>query len=198
MVDFKDGIVWVDPINAYFFVRHGEEGDWTEPENDDIQWQKWGLKCIRLPYDIGRLPSNIFDNDSFSGVTAAQWKTYISTCARPCLYDLIPDRAYRCLVLLSEIVILVSSPVIRVDDITKLRCLLEDHHKLFNRLYGKWSSSVNYHMALHIPEMICDFGPPNAFWCFAYERLNGVLAGTPNSNRNVEVEVANRFFRFFF
>ena len=39
------------------------------------------------------------------------------------------------------------------------------------------------------PSYSCEFGPPNAFWCFAYERLNGVLAGFPNSKRNVEVEV---------
>ena len=89
------------------------------------------LKCVRLPYDIGRLPSNIFDNDSsLSGVTAAQWKTFTSTCARSCLYKLMHKRNYKCLVLLSEIVIMVSSPV-RVADIAKLFRLLEDHHKLF-------------------------------------------------------------------
>ena len=56
--------------------------------------------------------------------------------------------------------------------------------------YGKWAITVNYHMSLHIPDIISDFGPPNTFWCFSYERVNGTLAGTtPNSNRNIEVEV---------
>ena len=53
--------------------------------------------------------------------------------------------------------------------------------------------TVNYHMALHLPDMILDLGPPHAFWCFAYERMNGILAGSPNSNRSIEMEVANRF-----
>ena len=45
------------------------------------------IKSVRVPYDIGRLPSNIFDSgEEPSGVTAAQWKLYIITYARPCLY----------------------------------------------------------------------------------------------------------------
>ena len=64
-------------------------------------------------------------------------------------------------------------------------------------MYGKWAVTVNYHMSLHIPDIISDFEPPNTFWCFSYERVNGTLAGTPNSNRNIEVEVANRFLRDF-
>ena len=57
--------------------------------------------------------------------------------------------------------------------------MIHDHHQLFCREYGKWSVSVNYHMSLHLPEMITDLGPPQAFWCFGYERMNGYLAGTP-------------------
>ena len=38
------------------------------------------VKSIRMPYDVGRLPSNIFDSsDEMNGVTADQWKTYIIT-----------------------------------------------------------------------------------------------------------------------
>ena len=155
------------------------------------------LKSVKLPYDIGRLPSNIFDRDSLDGATADQWKTYITTCARPCMHKLIPSLPYKSLVLLSEIVSMISSPVMSFDDIDHLDRLLHEHHALFGRIYGKWAITVNYHMSLYIPDIISDFGPPNTFWCFSYERVNGILAGTPNSNRNIEVEVANRFLRDF-
>ena len=155
------------------------------------------LKKVRLPYDIGRLPSNIFDYDGLTGVTAAQWKTYIITCARPCMYKLLPPRAYKSLVLLAKIVSYVSSPILTLDDIAALQRTLQEHHKLFCSVYGKWAVTVNYHMCLHIPDIILDYGPPHTFWCFAYERMNGMLAGTPNSNRCVELEVANRFLRDF-
>lgn len=152
------------------------------------------LKSMRVPYDIGRLPTNIFDvGEEQSGVTAAQWKLYIITYARPCLYQLLPDRAYKCLVLLSQIVSIIASPVIGPEKIDSLRKLLMDHHLLYSQVYGKWAVTVNYHMSLHLPEIMHDLGPPQSFWCFGYERLNGILAGTPNSNRSVEIEVNNRF-----
>ncbi len=146
------------------------------------------LKSIRLPYDIGRMPTNIFDKDDtccYTKVTADQWKTYIITCARPCMHKLLPGNAYRCLVLLSQIVASISSPVLTLDDVTSLHRLLHEHHSLFCRVYGKWAVSVNYHMGLHLPDIILDYGPPQSFWCFPFERMNGKLAGCPNSNRCV-------------
>lgn len=77
-----------------------------------------------------------------------------------------------------------------------LYTLLMDHHKLFCRLYGKWEVTVNYHNYVP-PHTRYNLRPPNSFWCFSYERFNGILAGSPNSNRNVKVEVANRFVRDF-
>ena len=123
-----------------------------------------------MPFDIGRLPSNIFDSgEEPSGVTAAQWKLYIITYARPCLYKLLPDRAYKCLSLLSEIVTLVVSPVFCQDTLENLFRLLHDHHLLFSQVYGVWRVTINYHMCLHLPEVILDLCPPQSFWCFAYE-----------------------------
>lgn len=88
------------------------------------------LGSIKLPYDIGRLPSHIFDDDICSNtkVTADQWKTYIVTCARPCMHNLLPQRAYRCLVLLSQIVACISYPVLTQDDVSSLSRLLQEHH----------------------------------------------------------------------
>lgn len=154
------------------------------------------LKSVKLPYDLGRLPTNIFDGDSESGhfsCTAQQWKNYATVFARPCLYKLIPDRAYKSLVALSRIVTFISSPAFKMDDLATLYRLLHEHHSLFHSMYGKWAISINYHMALHIPDVIIDHGPPQAFWCFGYERMNGFLSRMPNSNRSIEVEVMNRY-----
>ena len=137
----------------------------------------------------------MFDNDGVTGVTADQWKTYIIVCAVPCMYKLIPQMAYKSLVLLSEIVATIVAPSFSLDTIASLYRMLHEHHELFCKVYGKWAVSVNYHTSLHLPDIILDLGPPHTFWCFSYERLNGVMAGTPNSNRSVEVEVANRFMR---
>ena len=70
------------------------------------------VKSVRIPYDVGRLPTNVFDqSEGVTDITADQWKTYIVCYARPCLYKLLPDRAYKSLVLLAEIVTIIASPI---------------------------------------------------------------------------------------
>ena len=50
-------------------------------------------------------------------------------------------------------------------------------------------------MALHFPDIIKDFGPPHSFWCFSFERMNGVLSGLPASNRYIELELFTKFLQ---
>ena len=47
-------------------------------------------------------------------------------------------------------------------------------------------------MALHMPDITLDYGPPHVFWCFTYERMNGILALTPTNNRGIEQDILNR------
>ena len=54
--------------------------------------------------------------------------------------------------------------------------------------------SVNYHFALHIPDLISNYGPPQLYWCFAYERMNGILSEVPN---NVELQIIYRIIQQF-
>ncbi|POG76838.1 hypothetical protein GLOIN_2v1451707, partial [Rhizophagus irregularis DAOM 181602=DAOM 197198] len=35
--------------------------------------------------------------------------------------------------------------------------------------------TLNLHLLLHLYECAKDFGPLYAFWCFLFERMNGVL-----------------------
>ena len=140
------------------------------------------VKGLRVPYDIGRLPTNMFDSDGVSGVTAAQWKTFAIVYARPCLHSLLPTNSYKSIVLLCEIVTIVSLPIFTLQDVSELYRLLTEHHHLFCRVYGKWAVTINYHMSLHIPDIVMDLGPPHSFWCFSYERINGTLAGMSNRN----------------
>ena len=51
------------------------------------------------------------------------------------------------------------------------------------------------HLHCHLRECIKDYGPLHGFWCFPFERYNGVLGQLPNNNRSFEVQVMNRFVR---
>ncbi len=63
--------------------------------------------------------------------------------------------------------------------------------------FVEFMGSGQFPLIIHMPDIILDYGPPQSFWCFPYERMNGKWAGTPHSNRCVEVEVVNRFMRDF-
>ena len=85
---------------------------------------------------------------------------------------LAPGSAYKSMCLLCDIVSLISQPILTLDDVTRLYRLLHDYYRTYRDLYVKFQVPVNYHMALHLPDIILDYGPPHAFWCFSYERMN--------------------------
>ena len=49
---------------------------------------------------------------------------------------------------------MIPKPMISIEEVATLHRLLNEHHILFASVYGKWEVTVNYHMALHIPDII--------------------------------------------
>ena len=82
---------------------------------------------------------------------------------------------FKPLSLLCEIVVHITKPIMSEEDIETLYRLIHEHHKRFAAAYGKWDISINYRMALHICDIISDYGPPHGYWCYAYERMNVYL-----------------------
>ena len=61
----------------------------------------------------------------------------------------------------------------------------------FHGLYQQ--CTINMHLACHLRECILDFGPFHAFWCYAFERMNGHLGSFPTNHLNIEVQLMRRF-----
>jgi len=57
----------------------------------------------------------------------------------------------------------------------------EAHNRLFTmallieKHYGPAFISPNIHLSLHINQCCLDYGPPYAYWCYSFERMNGLL-----------------------
>lgn len=95
------------------------------------KWQELigRVKSVRMPYDIGRLPTNIFDTgEGLGSITADRWKIYITCYAQPCMYKLLPGGPYKCLVMLAEIVKLLVSPVFTDKNISTMYRSECTHH----------------------------------------------------------------------
>ena len=85
--------------------------------------------------------------------------------------------------------------------------------KLIEQKYGVVKITPNLHLSLHLKECVCDYGPLYVFWCFSFERMNGILGkfllnyiillhsilmnfniigSLPNSHRKIEPELMRR------
>ena len=54
------------------------------------------------------------------------------------------------------------------DKLIKVVTLIESE-------YGREIIILNLHLSLHLVECSSDFGLLYAFWCFSFERMNGML-----------------------
>ena len=54
------------------------------------------------------------------------------------------------------------------------QCLLS-MVKLVEKQYGQKKITPNMHLCLHICECALDYGPLYSFWCYSFERMNGLL-----------------------
>ena len=49
------------------------------------------------------------------------------------------------------------------------------------------------HLACHLKECMIDYGPVNEFWCFGFERFNGILGSYPNNHENISITMMKKF-----
>ena len=61
--------------------------------------------------------------------------------------------------------------------------------RLIKEHYGQELITPNIHLSLHLAECCRDYGPMYSFWCYSFERMNGLLGSYPNSRRNIEPEL---------
>ena len=74
-------------------------------------------------------------------------------------------------------------------DVSLADALLLQFCKRVERLYGKTYITPNMHLHCHLKECILDFGPIHGFWCFSFERYNGILGELPNNNKSIGIQV---------
>ena len=96
------------------------------------------IQRVKVPYDIGCIPSNINGKTDLTSLTANQWKKIALIYAWPCLSGLLSTNAYKSL---SEIVELIAKPIYNIEDIPTLYRKLNDHHKMYASVWKMGSVS---------------------------------------------------------
>lgn len=88
--------------------------------------------------------------------------------------------------------IIICSRVISVDRLEVADTYLQSFLMKFVDLHGPLKCTPNMHLHLHLRDCMLDYGPVYAFWCFSFERLNGML-GQYHNSRNIEVQIMRNF-----
>ena len=132
-------------------------------------------KEIKVPADIGRIPYKISTGEGFSGYTADQWKTFIMIYATPIMWDLLDEPDRRILANFVRACFLLTTRIIDNNALDEAHSRLLMVARLVEENYGPAVITPNIHLSLHITECCRDYGPLHSFWCYSFERMNGIL-----------------------
>ena len=154
---------------------------------EDIQGK---INAFKTPLDVGCIPRKI--ETGFAGFTADQFKNWTVLFSIPCLKDVLNDDDLECwrhFVLACRVLCQHSLTTTEIDlaDVLLLRFC-----QRVELMYGKTVITPNMHMHCHYKQMLLDYGPVYSFWCFGYERYNGILGAQPTNNKNIEAQLMKR------
>ena len=149
------------------------------------------IDSIIPPSNIGRIPSKI--SAGFAGFTAEQWMHWTTLYSPIALRKYLPLEHYTHWCLYSKACSLMCRTYIHLREIEQADELLMSFCTGLERLYGKEAITPNMHLHGHLKECILDVGPLYSFWCFSFERYNGILEKMKKSWHAPEQQLIHKF-----
>lgn len=146
---------------------------------------------MNSPGNIGHIPGKI--SSSFSGFTAEQLMVWTIMYSPVVLYGILPREHYEHWCVFSSACSYLCKPYISRREVNRANELLVKFCGEFEHLYGKEACTPNLHMHMHLKDCILDAGPVYTFWCFSFERYNGMLGGMNKSWCLPEQQLIHRF-----
>lgn len=130
---------------------------------------------FQIPADLGRIPGKVHCGEGFSNFTADQWRIFFTIYATVSLWEHLPTKDRKILSHFVRICSILVSRILEKDLIQEAHGRLIEIIKLIEMHYGRDKITPNLHLSLHLHDCSTDYGPLYAFWCFSFERMNGIL-----------------------
>ena len=132
------------------------------------------FNSIKPPDFIERLPRDLEKN--FSNFKASELQNWLLFYAIPCMKDILPERYFKHLCLLSEGIYLLLGDQISSEEIDRATALLDSFYEELPLLYGEQSCGLNVHnVGQHVVEYVKKWGPLWAWSCFPFEDMNSTV-----------------------
>jgi hypothetical protein len=130
---------------------------------------------FKVPSDLGRIPGKVDCGDGFSNFTADQWRIFFTIYATVSCWDHLSSNDQKILNHFVRICLILVNRIVETDSMKEAHQRLIKIVKLIEENYGRDKITPNLHLSLHLCECAYDYGPLYAFWCFSFERMNGIL-----------------------
>ena len=141
------------------------------------------VDAIVPPPEIGRIPSKI--SSGFSGFTADQWKNWVIYYSAFALKGILPQEHYDAWMCFVTACRLICCQTVTIAQCSEAESKIIEFCKHFEKLYGPELCTPNMHLSCHLVDCIRDYGPVHSFWCFSFERYNGILGSYHKNNHNI-------------
>ena len=148
----------------------------------------------RVPVNIGRIPHKVVSQ--VSSLTADQWKNWVLIYSIPALCSIQPREHLECWSLFVTARSLILKPIINIDDVIKGDDKITQFCKCYEQLYGKSKCTPNMHLHLHLKQCLLDYGPVHSFWCFPFERFNGIFESFNKNWICPELQIMTKFLNY--
>ena len=152
-----------------------DEGILTSNSLNKIQKK---MNEFQIPSDLGRIPGKIHEGEGFSNFTADQWRIFFTVYATVSLWEHLPIVDRKILTNFVRICIILVNRIVESDLLHEAHRRLIRIIKLIEENHGRNKITLNLHLSLHLNECSIDYGPLYAFWCFSFERMNGILGNS--------------------
>jgi hypothetical protein len=133
------------------------------------------MNQFQVPADIGRIPGKVECGEGFANFTADQWRIFFNIYATVSLWKHLPGVDKKILTRFVRICSILVGRIVQSNLMDEAHQKLVEIVKIIEQNYGRDMITPNLHLSLHLYECAKDFGPLYAFWCFSFERMNGVL-----------------------
>ena len=95
--------------------------------------------------------------------------------ATPIMWDLLEDADQQILANFVKACFLLITRIIDNNALDEAHSRLLKVARLVEENYGAEFITPNIHLSLHFAECCRDYGPIYSFWCYSFERMNGIL-----------------------
>ena len=143
--------------------------------SDALKSIQRNMNQIQVPADLSRIPRKINCEEGFSNFTTDKWRIFYTIYATISLWEHLSAIDRMILTHFVKVCSILVGRILELDLVQEAHERLIKIVKLIEKHYGHDKITLNLHLSLHLWECSYDFSPLYTFWCFSFERMNGIL-----------------------